>query len=105
MALPSSKVKTERVELSGGYVDIRGLSVDEADAVGKLSGAAQNILGIAYATGESHDAVKAWYHNPETSASDAVKLAEAVSRLSGLDGAATFPRTKGNDAVVEQTPA
>lgn len=101
MSLPESRFPTEKVQLSGGVVEVRALRVSEMEAVRKLSGAAQNILSIAYSTGEPHDAVKAWYHSDQTSAADVGALCDAIARLAGLDKSAQFPGPAGNDAVVE----
>lgn len=101
--LPKSKIPTERVELSGGYVDIRGLTVAEYNAVGKLDGSAQNILAISYATGEEHDAVKSWYNAETTLAGDVDILCRAIMRLSATDGAAQFPARTSDDVVDPRT--
>lgn len=103
MSLPVSRGMSEEVELSGGTVKVHGLTVSEMEAVRKLSGAAQNILAIAYATREDHDGVRDWYHSSTTSAVDVGRLADAIARLSGLDEGAGFPRPKGDDALVQPT--
>jgi hypothetical protein len=99
--IPKSVIPRETVTLSGGTIDVRGLTVAEMETVRKLDGAAQNVLSIAYATGNDHDEVKAWYHSEGTSAADVGRLATVIARLSGLDDDAQFPRRTGNDAVVQ----
>lgn len=100
--IPKSHIPTEKVTLSGGEVEVRGLTVNEMEAVRKLSGAAQNILSIAYSTGFSHVEVRDWYHSDETSAADVGKLCDAIARLAGLGQDATFPGATRDDAVVQQ---
>lgn len=99
--IPRSNIPTEKVELSGGSVEVRGLTVNQMEAVRKLTGAGQNILSIAYSTGFPHDDVREWYHSDETSAADVGILCDAIARLAGLGQDATFPRPTGDDAVVE----
>jgi tryptophanyl-tRNA synthetase len=98
-------METEQVSLSGGVVEVRGLTVAQMEAVKKLAGANQNILAIAFATGFEHDDVKAWYHSDATSAADVGKLTDAIARVSGLDEGAQFPRSAGNDVVVQRAGA
>lgn len=98
MALPKSTKRTERVQLSGGWVDVRGLTVDELDVVQKLPGRAGNIRSISFATDEDHDGVRDWYNDTATSGSDVVKLLAAIGRLSGLTEDAKFPAGTGDDA-------
>lgn len=98
--LPASDAGREKVTLSGGYAEIRGLTINEHETLQKLSGAAQNILAISYATGEAHDDVKAWYAT--ASAADVGVLTDAIARLSGLDTGAQFPRRTNHDAVDSQ---
>ena len=100
--IPKSVIAREKVELSGGSIEVRGLSVGEMETVRKLSGAAQNIRSIAFATGEDHVEVANWYHSDETTAADVGRLCDVIARLSGLDEGAKFPRRTNDDAVAEQ---
>jgi hypothetical protein len=90
------------VSLSGGDIVVTGLTVGQMEAVKKLSGAAQNVLAIAFATGEDHDGVKEWYHSDTTAASDVGRITDAIARLSGLDEGAQFPRGTNDDAVAQR---
>lgn len=96
--LPASVNNAVKVQLSGGFVMVRGLNVAEMEVVAKLDGRAGNILSIAYATGEDHEAVKAWYDSPSTSASDAKALIDTIADLSGIGQGAQFPGGTGDDA-------
>lgn len=87
MSLPKGNLPTRTVELSGGAVEIRGLTLKESQAAGK-AGEGMIELAIMYATGESLDDVKLWLD--EAPAGDAKKLADAIADLSGLTGAAQF---------------
>lgn len=101
MSLPKSVAGSERVELSGGYIDVRSLSVDEMEAVQKLTKKnprAGNILAISIATGEEHDATAAWYNDPSTIAGDVSKLLDAIGQVSGTSEEATFQSRTGDDA-------
>lgn len=100
--LPQSDLGREDVTLSGGVISVRGLSAAEMTAVGKLAGADQNVLSIAYATGEPHADVKAWYHAETTSAADVMLLTDVIARLSGMDRGARFQGATGNDVVVQR---
>lgn len=97
MSLPVSDAGSDKVTLSGGYVEIRGLTITEHEVLQKLDGAAQNILAISYATGEPQEDVKAWYAT--ASAKDVKIITDAIGTLSGLDTGATFPGRTGDDAV------
>ncbi|MDQ2622558.1 MAG: hypothetical protein M3Y45_05905 [Actinomycetota bacterium] len=95
--IPASRVEVEKVTLSGGYVEIRGLTAVEVESVKPLEGRAQNCQSIAYATGERVEDVTAWYE--AASGADVAVLCDAIARLTGLDEGARFPRRTGNDAV------
>lgn len=95
--IPASVTATAKVTLSGGYVEVRGLTIAEHETLQKLSGAAQNILAISYATGEPHEDIKVWYET--ASAADVKKITDEIGALSGLDTGATFPCRTDDDAV------
>lgn len=89
MALPKSNVSTEPVELSGGVVEIRGLSWEE---VKSLKGPGTNAMTIAWATGNELADAEAWLSDPATIAGDVTKLIEAIMAASGLDEGAQFQK-------------
>lgn len=97
MSLPRSVTRTQRVDLSGGYVEVRGLSIAEHEHLQALKGAKQNIQAIAYATGEEYPAIESWYDT--ASAEDVKLITDVIGALSGMDDGATFPRRTDNDAV------
>lgn len=100
--LPASDLGREDVALSGGTISVRGLTAAEMTAVGKLTGGDQNVLSIAYATGEDHAGVKAWYYSESTSAADVMLLTDVIARLSGMTGGARFQSATSNDVVVQR---
>lgn len=87
MALPAGKLRTVTVELSGGTVEVRSLTLNESTAVGELADG-KVAQAIAYATGEELEAVNAWLSNAP--AGDATKLMNAITEVSGLSEGAQF---------------
>lgn len=98
--IPASVARTQRVDLSGGYVEVRGLSIAEHEHLQALKGGKQNIQAIAYATGEAYADIESWY---DTATAEDVKLiTDAIGELSGLDSGARFPRGADDDAVASR---
>lgn len=89
MALPKGKMTTVTVELSGGTVEVRSLTLAESTEVGKLDGD-KVAHAIAYATGETVEDVQAWL--ADAPAGDATKLMNAITDVSGLSEGAQFPK-------------
>lgn len=91
MALPPSKVSTGTVELSGGVVEIRGLTFNEAR---EMRGERANAVAIAYATGCTEDEAQAWIDT--ALAGDFNELIEAVLKASRLDEGAQKSERPGD---------
>lgn len=87
MALPKGKLETRTVELSGGVVEVRSLTLAESKEIGSLDGD-KVARAIAYATGEPEADVVEWLATAP--AGDATKLMTAITEVSGLSEAAQF---------------
>lgn len=88
MSLPRGSLKRTTVALSGGDVEVRGLTLAESDIVNKAEGTERVVRTISLATGTSPDDVRAWLE--DCPAGDAIALLNAVLDASGLSGAARF---------------
>lgn len=87
MPLPRTQFNKKTVQLSGGEVEVRGLSRSEALSMADYG---EDVAGlekalIAASTDESRDEVEAWYD--KASSDDVQAIVDAVLALSGLDGA------------------
>lgn len=82
MSLPKGVITTRKVELSGGEVEIRGLTMAQARIAGDLDGVERIVASIAFATGTDSPDVEAWLD--EAPAGDATKLLNAITEVSGL---------------------
>jgi len=102
MSLPTSVVGHEDVPLSGGPVTVTGLSMLQVREVRGLGENDADIKAISYATLLPEDQVREWFATAIPG--DVQALIGAIFRLSGLDGAATFPGPAGHDAVVQRPP-
>lgn len=94
--LPFSSPATATVQLSGGEVAIRGLTIGQVRTCRKLQGDDADYLAISMATGVSREEVAAWFD--QAPAGDFAKLIEAIWDASGLGEGAKFPRGAANDA-------
>lgn len=85
MALPRTEHIKETVSLSGGEVEVRGLSRSEALTVAELGDDIQAVekAVIQYATGTPAKDVDQWYS--EAGNDDVEAVVNAVLRLSGMD--------------------
>lgn len=86
--LPKGKMSTRTVELSGGPVEVRSLTIAQSRIAGKLDGEDSIAAAISFATGTDKSDVLAWL--AEAPAGDAKKLLDAITDVSGLSGAAQF---------------
>lgn len=100
MSLPASAQITGKVELSGGWVEIRGLSIAEVRRLSAMEGTADETdpHWIAAATGTPLAEVQEWF--PTALAGDVKRLLGAIWNCSGLDDGARFPGGTTNDAGV-----
>lgn len=90
MSLPKGRLSTRTVELSGGPVEVRSLTIGQSRIVGKLDGEEMIAAAIVFACGVSKDEAHEWLETAP--AGDAKKLMEAIQDVSGLTGAAQFPQ-------------
>jgi hypothetical protein len=103
VSLPASVVGHEDVQLSGGVQKVTGLSMLQVREVRGLGETEADIRAISYATLLPEDQVREWFATAIPG--DVQALIGAIFRLSGLDGAATFPGPAGDDAVVQRPPS
>lgn len=90
MALPKGRINTAKVELSGGEVEVRGLTIKQSNICGELEGTERIIAAIVFATATDKPEVEAWLE--DAPAGDVTKLLDAIMRVSGLDEGAQFPQ-------------
>lgn len=89
--LPKGNLATRKVELSGGEVEVHGLSFGQSRIAGELEGVERIIAAVSFATGTPKEEVEAWLESAP--AGDASKLLDAIMDLSGLVQAeAQFPQ-------------
>lgn len=86
--LPAGKISTATVELSGGPVEVRSLTLSQSRIAGNLNGEDRIIAAIVFATGNEKEDVAAWL--ADAPAGDATKLLNAITEVSGLTEAAQF---------------
>ena len=90
MSLPSSTPSTGKVELSGGTVEYRALTMIEGRKCRDARDEAEaDALCISFATGVPLDEVKVWIET--CSARDFRALIDAIMEDSSLSAAAKFP--------------
>ena len=97
MSLPASNVKarTRTVDLSGGAVEVHGLTLIQTRACRDANADEADVLCIAWGTDQPPAEVRAWL--TEADPEDARKLLAAVMELSGLIEGAQFPVRPGDD--------
>lgn len=86
--LPKGRIDTAKVELSGGEVEVRGLTIAQSRMAGNLEGEESICAAISFATGTEKADVKAWL--AEAPAGDVTKLLNAITQVSGLSEGAQF---------------
>lgn len=90
MSLPKGRINTRKVELSGGEVEVRGLTIGQSRIAGDLEGMDRIIAAITFATGTDKPEVQAWLE--DAPAGDVGKLLDAIREASGLSEGAQFPQ-------------
>lgn len=88
--LPKGRINTAKVELSGGEVEIHGLTLSQSRIAGELEGVDRVIAAISFATREDKRDVEEWLETAP--AGDATKLLNAITDVSGLSEGAQFPK-------------
>lgn len=106
--LPQSKPKTHVVQLSGGPVEVRGLTIEEVRACRQLGTTEEaDAQWIHYATGNPVDHILLWIRGGQdpdgatvvpASAGDVTLLLSAVWDASGMTEAARFQSRAVDDA-------
>lgn len=96
MSLPLSVVLTELVTLSGGTVEIRGLTIGEVRACRKLDPDPSDQLAISMATGLPLAEAKAWHE--QALAGDLIHLIGRIFILSKMEDGAQFQGAAADDA-------
>lgn len=102
--IPASVGRTLTVTLSGGDVEIRGLTVGEMRGVRDyrvngvpLSSVESDARYIALATGDPIEHVTEWIS--QASAGDVMRLLAGIYDASGMSEGAQFPGAAAGDAV------
>ena len=90
MALPKGRIDKVTVELSGGSVEIHGLTISQSRIAGKLDGEESIAAAISFATGTDKPEVIEWLESAP--AGDVTTLLNAISDVSGLSRDAQFPQ-------------
>lgn len=89
--LPKGNLTTRKVELSGGEVEVHGLSFGQSRIAADLEGAERIICALSFGTGTPKEDVEAWLETAP--AGDAYKLLDAITDLSAMAQAeAQFPQ-------------
>lgn len=88
MSLPKGRISTLKVELSGGSVEVRSLTIAQSRIAGNLDGEESIVAAIHYATGTDKSDVEEWV--AEAPAGDVTKLLNAITDVSGLSQGAQF---------------
>lgn len=86
--LPFAPPETRTVQLSGGEVTVRGLTIGQVRKCRALKGDDADHLAITMATGTPREEVAAWFE--QAPAGDFAKLIEAIWDASGLGEDARF---------------
>lgn len=88
--LPKGKIDNRTITLSGGDVQIRGLTLAESRLAGTLTGEESIATAISFATGEPKADVIEWMGSAP--AGDVTTLLTAISEVSGLTKDAQFQK-------------
>lgn len=86
--LPKGRIDTRKVELSGGEVEIHGLTIAQSRIAGTLDGEESIAAAITFATGTDKAEVVEWLATAP--AGDVTKLLNAITDVSGLGPGAQF---------------
>lgn len=91
MSLPKGRLTSRKVELSGGEVEVHGLSFDQSRIAAELEGVDRIICALSFGTGTPKGDVEAWL--ADAPAGDAYKLLDVIMELSKMAVAeAQFPQ-------------
>lgn len=91
MSLPKGRINTAKVTLSGGEVEIRGLTLEQSREAGAAGDSTERVVvAISHATDTPREEVAEWLETAP--AGDATKLLNAITDLSGLSAEAQFPK-------------
>lgn len=88
MALPKGRIDSVKVGLSGGEVEVHGLTITQSRIAGNLDGTDSIAAAISFATGTDKPDVMEWLDTAP--AGDVTKLLNAISAISGLTEGAQF---------------
>lgn len=88
--LPKGRIDTRKVELSGGEVEVHGLTIAQSRIAGTLDGEDSIAAAISFATGTDKPEVLEWLTTAP--AGDVTKLLNAITDISGLSQGAQFPK-------------
>lgn len=88
--LPAGRIATAKVQLSGGEVEIHGLTLAQSRIAGKLEDVERIVCAVHFATSTPKTEVEAWLD--ACPAGDATKLLNAIMDVSGLSEGAQFPQ-------------
>lgn len=86
--LPKGRIDSRKVELSGGEVEVHGLTIAQSRIAGNLDGTDSIAAAISFATGTDKPDVVEWLESAP--AGDVTKLLNAISEISGLTQGAQF---------------
>lgn len=87
--LPMGKLGRATVALSGGEAEVHSMTLAQSRIAGNLDGDERIIAAISFGTATDKNDVRAWLETAP--AGDVTKLLDAITEVSGLSGAATFP--------------
>lgn len=88
--LPKGRLDRRTVTLSGGDVEVHGLTIGQSQIAGKLDGEDSICAAISFATGNDKAEVVEWLK--EAPAGDVTKLLNAITDVSGLSAGAQFQK-------------
>jgi hypothetical protein len=86
--LPRGKIDTRTVTLSGGDVEVHGLTIEQSRIAGTLDGTDSIAAAISFATRNDKAEVLEWLGSAP--AGDVTKLLNAITAVSGLSAEAQF---------------
>lgn len=90
MSLPKGRINTAKVDLSGGEVEVHGLTLAQSRISGDLEGEERIVSAIVFATGTDKPEVIEWLKDAPVG--DVNKLLDAIRIVSGLEQGAQFPQ-------------
>lgn len=88
MTLPKGRIDVRTVVLSGGDVEVHGLTISQSRIAGKLDGEDSIASAISFATRTEKADVIDWLATAP--AGDVTKLLNAITDVSGLSQGAQF---------------